>query len=72
LWIYRGGVTWIPRLAFAGAAYSAGIIVWLLLPGDRPLPTLIWLAAFVGSFPVFGSAVFVARRYWRKAWGDRI
>lgn len=38
---------------------------WLLLPGDRPVPTLVWLVAFLGWFPVFGSAVFIANRHWR-------
>lgn len=60
---------WILRLAFVGAAYSAGIVGWLLLPGDRPVPMLMWSVAFVGLFPVFGSALLVARRYWREGMG---
>jgi hypothetical protein len=58
-------VRWIVRLAFVGTIYSAGVVGWLLLPGDRPVPTVVWLVAFLGLFPVFGSAVFFANRHWR-------
>lgn len=60
---------WSIQLAFVGAFYSAGVVGWLLLPGDRPVPALVWLVAFLGSFPVFGSALFVARRDWRGGVG---
>ncbi|MEU7873328.1 hypothetical protein [Dactylosporangium sp. NPDC049140] len=53
----------ILRIAVAGAAYSAGLAGWLLLPGYHPVPMLMWLVAVIGIFPVFGSALLVARRY---------
>jgi hypothetical protein len=62
-------VRWTVRLAFVGATYSAGVVGWLLLPGDRPVPISVWSVAILGCFPVFGSALFVARRQWRVGAG---
>jgi hypothetical protein len=59
-------VRWILRLAFVGASYSAGVLGWLFLPGDRPVPDPIWVAAFLGLFPVYGAAVVYASRRWRR------
>jgi hypothetical protein len=53
-------------LALVGAAYAAGVAGWLLLPGDRPVPTAVWIVAFAGIFPVFGSAILLNKRYWRR------
>jgi lysylphosphatidylglycerol synthetase-like protein (DUF2156 family) len=53
-------------LAVSGAAYAAAIVGWLWLPGYRPVPTPVWLAAVMPAVMVNGSAVLFARRYWRR------
>jgi hypothetical protein len=58
-------VRWVVRLAFVGVVYSAGVVGWLMLPGDRPVPTLVWVVAYLGLFPVFCTAVVIANRQWR-------
>lgn len=65
---------WVVRSAIIGAIYSAGILVWLLLPGANPVPASVWLVAFGGMLPLFALAVIFIRRYlrvglsvWRRA-----
>jgi hypothetical protein len=57
---------WVFRLAIIGAAYSGGLIGWLSLPGDRPVPTIVWITAFVGMFPVWGAALLGSRKRWSR------
>ncbi len=56
----------ISWLAVAGAACTAAVTAWLLLPGDRPLPGPVWTAAFTGAVPVFVAEVVLAKRYWSR------
>jgi hypothetical protein len=58
--------TWVFRLAIVGAAYSASLVGWLSLPGDRPVPTIVWTTAFVGMFPVWGAALLGSRKRWPR------
>ena len=55
--------------AIVGAAFAASVNSWLLLPGLRPVPTPIWVIAFVGMFPVVGSSLVLAKVYWLREVG---
>jgi len=58
-------VAWL----WAGVAivlYSVGVNVALIIPGDNPMPTPIWVAAVVGAFPVFGAGIILFRRSMRR------
>lgn len=62
-WRAFKAISW---LAVVGAACTAAVTAWLLLPGDRPVPGPVWTAAFTCAIPVFGAAVVMAKRYWRR------
>ncbi|MEV4512230.1 hypothetical protein AB0K00_25105 [Dactylosporangium sp. NPDC049525] len=54
------------RVALAGSMYSAGVAVWLLRPGFHPVPTPVWLSAFLGCFLLQAAAMTFGRNYWRR------
>jgi hypothetical protein len=57
-------VRWAFGLAIVGAAYSAGLVGLLSLPGSRPVSTITWSLPFVGLFPVAWVAVRGAQKRW--------
>ena len=63
---WRHGFDVVLGLAVFGAVYAAGVAVWLLLPGARPVPTPVALIAFAQCFPALGAASLLHKRYWRS------
>lgn len=64
--IYDRLVRWVFRCALAGAAYTASVFGWLLFTADEPVPTPLWVLAYIGVFPVGAAAVLKARMLWSR------
>ena len=67
-------LTYVFGAALLGGAYAAGVMVALLWPGSTPVPTPVWIVAFVGVFPAFGAGLLcfkvarggVSLRRWQR------
>jgi hypothetical protein len=58
--------TLLLRVALAGSMYSAGVAVWILRPGFHPVPTPVWLSAYLACFVLQAAAMSFNRGYWRR------
>lgn len=48
-------------LVLVGGVYAAAVQTVFLFPGDTPVPTVVWVAAFLGAFVALGLAIVTVR-----------